>query len=104
MPLVVPGVTVQGGKNEEWMDKLMGKKIGEATDEVVSSLLPTYIPTCTCLYLHVDDNHAIGFVTKSDHGLTYGRYFCSWGLDLCKAGFARAAPRSQGGRHDDHGS
>jgi hypothetical protein len=38
MPLVVPGITTQGGESleQEWAAKLMGKKIGEKHDEVVS--------------------------------------------------------------------
>lgn len=38
MPLVVPGVTTQSGdKNEEWMNKLAGKKLhdGEESNETV---------------------------------------------------------------------
>ena len=36
MPLVVPGLTSNSkDKNEEWSHKLMGKKLGDATDEVV---------------------------------------------------------------------
>jgi hypothetical protein len=39
MPLVVPGLMSKGGdsKTNDWMDKLMGKKIGESSDEMVSS-------------------------------------------------------------------
>jgi hypothetical protein len=38
MPLVVPGITTKGGESleQEWATKLMGKKIGEKHDEVVS--------------------------------------------------------------------
>lgn len=36
MPLVVPGIqSKDGNSKEEWMTKLMGKKIGEQHDEVV---------------------------------------------------------------------
>ncbi len=38
MPLVVPGITSQGGdksKTEEWSDKLVGKKLGESSDAMV---------------------------------------------------------------------
>jgi hypothetical protein len=38
MPLVVPGITPQGGdksKTEEWSNKLVGKKLGESSDETV---------------------------------------------------------------------
>ena len=34
MPLVVPGVQTKGGKSE-WYDKLMGKKLGDQTNETV---------------------------------------------------------------------
>jgi len=34
MPLVVPGVNNTGSKTEEWMNKLVGKKIGEQNDSV----------------------------------------------------------------------
>lgn len=38
MPLVVPGITSTSGDNktEEWMNKLVGKKIGENSDATVS--------------------------------------------------------------------
>lgn len=41
MPLVVPGITSSSGDNktEEWMNKLVGKKIGENSDATVSSLI-----------------------------------------------------------------
>jgi len=45
MPLVVPGITAQGGQDltQEWMTKLMGKQIGDKHDEVVriSCIKPT---------------------------------------------------------------
>jgi len=35
MPLVVPGLMSKGGdKTSDWQNKLMGKKIGEASDEM----------------------------------------------------------------------
>ncbi|KAF2667870.1 hypothetical protein BT63DRAFT_302804 [Microthyrium microscopicum] len=35
MPLVVPGLMSSGkDKNDDWANKLMGKKIGESSDEV----------------------------------------------------------------------
>lgn len=41
MPLVVPGIMTENkGKTEEWQEKLLGKKIGEHTDEVVRFCLP----------------------------------------------------------------
>jgi len=37
MPLVVPGLMSNSkDKTEDWSNKLMGKKIGDASDEVVS--------------------------------------------------------------------
>lgn len=37
MPLVVPGLmSKDGDKTNDWMNKLMGKKIGETSDEIVS--------------------------------------------------------------------
>jgi hypothetical protein len=39
MPLVVPGLMSSGkDKNDDWAQKLMGKKIGDSSDEVVRSL------------------------------------------------------------------
>ena len=36
MPLVVPGLqSNDGGKTEEWMNKLVGKKIGDTSNETV---------------------------------------------------------------------
>lgn len=37
MPLVIPGINNPSSTNptEEWMQKLMGKKIGDQTNEVV---------------------------------------------------------------------
>jgi len=35
MPLVVPGITsTSGGASSDWQNKLMGKKIGDASDEM----------------------------------------------------------------------
>lgn len=44
MPLVVPGMqSKEGGggndKTSDWMNKLMGKKIGEGNDETVTIFL-----------------------------------------------------------------
>lgn len=37
MPLVVPGMqSNDGGKTTEWMNKLMGKKLGDSHNETVS--------------------------------------------------------------------
>ena len=41
MPLVVPGLTSNSGENDKtnnWMNQLMGKKIGDSSNETVSSL------------------------------------------------------------------
>ena len=40
MPLVVPGLTSKDGgdKNSQWMNNLMGKKIGETSNETVRCL------------------------------------------------------------------
>ena len=38
MPLVVPGLMGKDAdKTNDWMNKLMGKKIGDSSDEMVSS-------------------------------------------------------------------
>jgi hypothetical protein len=36
MPLVVPGITSKSGdsKSSDWMNKLMGKKLGDSSDEI----------------------------------------------------------------------
>lgn len=39
MPLVVPGLSSTGNKTEEWTNNLLGKKIGDASDNVVRLLL-----------------------------------------------------------------
>lgn len=55
MPLVVPGIqSKDGNSKEEWMTKLMGKKIGEKHDEVVRffhSSPPFFPPKTAILYL-----------------------------------------------------
>jgi hypothetical protein len=39
MPLVVPGMmSKEGGSGDDWMSKLMGKKIGDSHNETVSHL------------------------------------------------------------------
>jgi hypothetical protein len=44
MPLVVPGINPgDNDKNQEWMNKLVGKKIGESSDATVSSLRDFFI-------------------------------------------------------------
>ena len=45
MPLVVPGLqSKDGNSNDDWMSKLMGKKLGDQHDEMVSCLLLLLIP------------------------------------------------------------
>lgn len=39
MPLVVPGLTSTGNKTDEWTNHLVGKKIGDTSDHIVSSSL-----------------------------------------------------------------
>lgn len=44
MPLIVPGITSNDGKSsktDDWMNKLVGKKIGEGSDAVVSLVQET---------------------------------------------------------------
>jgi hypothetical protein len=41
MPLVVPGLQSKDGNQDDWMSKLMGKKLGEQSDEMVRSRQPT---------------------------------------------------------------
>jgi hypothetical protein len=59
MPLVVPGLMSKGGddKTNDWMSKLMGKKIGESSDEIVSLdntyLLPFNQSLSFMLHLHI---------------------------------------------------
>ena len=45
MPLVIPGMQSSGGddKTSKWMDQLMGKKLGDNSDNVVCLTLP-FIP------------------------------------------------------------
>jgi hypothetical protein len=41
MPLVVPGLTNNSGENDKtnnWMNQLMGKKIGDTSNETVRAL------------------------------------------------------------------
>lgn len=80
MPLVVPGVqSTGGGSKEEWMNKLMGKKIGEQHDEMTFAktdlpqehrvLKPGMMKTMDFkpdrLNIHVDDD---GTVKEVSHG------------------------------------
>jgi hypothetical protein len=43
MPLVVPGLMSNSNdKNDDWQNKLMGKKIGDTSDEVVCQPISAY--------------------------------------------------------------
>jgi hypothetical protein len=43
MPLVVPGLqSKDGNSGDDWMSKLMGKKLGDQHDEMVRSPLPSF--------------------------------------------------------------
>ncbi len=44
MPLVVPGLTSKGGndKTSQWMNDLVGKKIGDNSNETVSDIYRGY--------------------------------------------------------------
>ena len=49
MPLVVPGLTSNSGDNEQtnkWMNELVGKKIGDSSNETVRY----YLNCRLCLY------------------------------------------------------
>lgn len=76
MPLVVPGITSQGGndKTSDWMNKLMGKKIGDNSNETVSGNDKSLDSDTDC------------------------------GPDLCEDGSAKGASCRQGRRHADDGS
>jgi hypothetical protein len=77
MPLVIPGMQSSGGddKTSKWMDQLMGKKLGDSSDNMV----------------------CVGFY--------YGfeRLSLTCGTDIRKEGPASTAPRRQGRLDDDHG-
>ena len=82
MPLVVPGLQSKGGddKTSKWMNSLMGKKIGESSDQTVCS---SPLPFSPLLQI------SFGLISISD---------------VCKDGIASEAPYRQGRRDDDHGS
>jgi hypothetical protein len=46
MPLVVPGINSDMGDKSEWVNKLMGKKISETSDEVVCLSLRDTLLQC----------------------------------------------------------
>lgn len=46
MPLVVPGINSVGGK-DEWINKLMGKKISESSGDETVSLTALRVPDLT---------------------------------------------------------
>lgn len=50
MPLVVPGLqSKDGNSGDDWMSKLMGKKLGDQHDEMVCPLVPSFdlpLPHC----------------------------------------------------------
>jgi hypothetical protein len=79
MPLVVPGLMSSGkDKSSDWQNKLMGKKIGDTTDEVVCH------PALSSSWSRV------AMLTLLE--------------DLCKEGSTREAPRYQEWRYVHHGS
>jgi len=50
MPLVVPGLTNNSGENDKtnnWMNQLMGKKIGDSSNETVSYADPPILTSTT---------------------------------------------------------
>jgi len=53
MPLVVPGINSGGDdKNAQWMNKLMGKKLGDDHDQAVRCVLPSFLLISTTLDLN----------------------------------------------------
>jgi hypothetical protein len=51
MPLVVPGIqSTGGGDSEDWQSKLMGKKLGDSHDDIVS--LVVVVLLCSYLSIH----------------------------------------------------
>jgi hypothetical protein len=68
MPLVVPGLTSNSGENEKtnnWMNQLMGKKIGDTSNETVSSLRPFAGRKNRQLHVKIADSHGQTFA-KAD--------------------------------------
>lgn len=56
MPLVIPGIqNTDGGNSEDWQTKLMGKKLGDNHDEIVSPLI--IIPLISPLFLCVKSTY-----------------------------------------------
>lgn len=77
MPLVIPGMQSSGGddKTSKWMDQLMGKKLGDSSDNMVCA----------------DFHDSLRGCSNKDY------------TDICKEGPPSAAPRRQGRLDDDHG-
>ena len=51
MPLVVPGIqSTDGGDGEDWQSKLMGKKLGDSHDDIVSLVVVVLLCSCLSLY------------------------------------------------------
>ena len=83
MPLVVPGLQSTDGK-DDWMSKLMGKKLGDQHDEMVGfslfSLLPVYPP----FFFSLTD-YSVLFLAKLIH-------FTTSTIDICKDGSSQGTP------------
>lgn len=69
MPLVVPGLTSNSGSNDQtskWMNELVGKKIGDSSNETVRSPDPL-LPSCNHFGLHrIGTNNAKQTFAKTD--------------------------------------
>jgi hypothetical protein len=92
MPLVVPGLqSKDGNSNDDWMSKLMGKKLGDQHDEMVSRLLPPFCFSLTVTLL-LSPPLSIRF-----------RANVTPLLDLRKGRPTPATPRPQARRYEDHG-
>jgi hypothetical protein len=65
MPLVVPGLTNSSSENNKtnnWMNQLMGKKIGDTSNETVSySILPLAYKNCQPRMKSADKSHGQTF-------------------------------------------
>lgn len=69
MPLVVPGLTSNSGSNDQtskWMNELVGKKIGDSSNETVRSPHPPR-PSCNHFGLHrIGTNKVAQTFAKTD--------------------------------------